>query len=382
MGNYFSNIHIKNNDRPILNKAEKVLTDYFSRKRIIPSSAEDADFEVTVFSSPDSDWTSVYCDGFTPNDILDIAPVVSETCGTDVLSISCFDSDYMFINLVNANDSTDAWLNIGELYDAKPLRRSNISAWKKKVSNFEAFKNAAKEEYVFAEDFLNSVKDCFGFAPYQYLGYETPGETHKLYFSCPKTEEDLKTKLEIYNFGLTPCQPGERSSCFAINNGGASQGIAVYFTGDYVENEEIVIKDAEFAYRDPSGEVISWPIFFEKVELSNGKWAYRWKDEAFEIPEKVPDDLSSKARIDEEFLRSFGIYFTPKGNKRKFLDIAVTFLPLSNPMDGQCLWKVWLYSGSKRNFIEEKNKDAKNDEILAFLGVKSELIDPNDYDLD
>ena len=74
--------------------------------------------------------------------------------------------------------------------------------------------------------------------------------------------------------------------------------------------------------------------------------------------------------------------FTPEGNARKRLDITVHFIPLKNPMDGQCGWRVWAGYESKRAFIEATNKRNASlpkefQEAEAF-----KQMNPDDFDLD
>ena len=192
------------------------------------------------------------------------------------------------------------------------------------------------------------------------------------------------TKLTIPMYTLTPCEPGKRAACSVLNTGAPSKGICVLFIGNYVESDEITVDDAEFFYTDSRGQSISTPITFEKRQWTEDRWVYCWEDENFPIPPAVSDSLPPQVKMKKEIARSFGIRYVPNGNKRKFLDITVVFAPLLNFEKGQCAWRVWGRSASKKEYIQKNNQSAQElrdygvpDEVIA-----QKLIDESDYDLD
>ena len=381
MGNYFSNLHIKTNEKTNLAEAEAVITEYFASVGAVPAE-QDGDFEVTVCVPDSGGYMSVYCDRFVPSDVMALSPVMSERFETDVLSIACFDSDYLFLNLVNVSEAADAWLNIGKSYEISPPRRTNMAAWRKRVSDFELFKAAAKQKYICAEDFLQTAEKSLGLPYEQAVDIGECAKSRKLYFSAPIAEDIPPTKLVIDRFELTPCQPGKISACFVSNKGAASKGIAVLFRGNYVEHEDITIDDAEFSYHDSHGNWVNIPISWKKIKLNNGEWAYFWEDEKFKIQPRVSESLPPNVQADKEYLRSFGVRYTPHGDRRKFLDIAVTFVPLSNALAGQCTWRVWGRHSSKREYIEQHNESWARFSNDYKLSSSNMMLDPNDYDMD
>lgn len=161
-------------------------------------------------------------------------------------------------------------------------------------------------------------------------------------------------KLKQRSYSLTPCYIGEPSVVSGVNVGGASKGLSVYFIGSYVEHEEITLSDVCFVeFRD--GETFSVPFELNKVQLSDGQWAYYYHNPDYEIPPKVGKKLSplKKQRIEQE--REIAVRFVPHGNPRKILDITVALVPDKN-IQGQTVWNVWHRSGSKSAYIEEHNK--------------------------
>ena len=382
MGSYFSNLHVKKGGAT-LDSVKKVICGDFLRVGYTVADASCGDFCVELYAPENSPWISVYSESFTHDYIVKLNKTISASLDTDVLSIACFDSDYMFLNLVNVNKRANLWLNVGELYEMKLPGRSNLLKWKKHISDFDSFKNAAEQDYVCAEDFLAEVEKHLDL-PYgqsaEWIRENAGSDIEKLYFSAPKDENMDKTKLKIKSFSLTPCIPGLRTGCFVENNGAASKGIRVLFIGDYVEGEDITLEDTAFVCHDADGELVETPISFKKVQLESGGWAYLWEDKDFPIPEVVSSALPPRARQEAEYRRSFGIRFKPVGNKRKFLDICIVFDPLENAYDGHCWWRVWGYHPTKKEYIDYTNNERLQD--AKMFGINPSLIDPDEYDLD
>ena len=383
MGAYFSNLHVRKNDTDP-SRLVSFITEYFAGKGYISANPDTADMQIALYAPEGSDWVSVCSEAFTHTDILAIAPGLSEACEADVLNIACFDSDYLFLNLLNAKQGLDLWLNVGDTPEIKKPRRNSVAGWKGHVADHGRFKAAAGKDYVCAEDFLLEVQDDLGIPAGRCAEYDLPEATDVLYFSAPAKAAVLPTKLTIPMYDLKPCEPGKRAACSVLNQGAASKGICILFTGDYVASEDITIDDAEFFYTDKRGQSVSIPITFEKREWRENLWVYCWEDESFPIPPAVSDGLPPQVKMKKEFARSFGIRYVPNGNKRKFLDITVVFAPLSNFEKGQCAWRVWSRAGSKRDFIREKNQSALRQRAYGVPDewIAKDLIDESDYDLD
>lgn len=381
MGSYFSNLHVKKNALS-LDSVKETIRGYFTWAGYDVADAENGDFFIELYAPEDSQWITICSESFTHKDVIKLGKTLSASTDSETLSISCFDSDYMFLNLVDIKKRLDLWLNIGEPYEMKPPRRGNLLAWKKYIADFKSFNDAAKQDYVCVEDFLLEVENHLAL-PYSQSTREcfegSEENTERLYFAVPKDE--LKpTTLKVWLFRLNPCTPGQRTTCFVENVGAPSKGIRIMFIGDYVKNDEITMEDVKFVYHDQMGEQIEVPITLKKTELSDGSFTYYWQDKDFNIPEAVPANLPPKVSLDESCKRIFGIRYTPVGNERKFLDICILFYPLENLQDGLGWWRVWGYHESKRDYIEYTNADAR--ESTKLYGVPLRLIDPDKYDLD
>ncbi len=383
MGAYFSNLHVKKNDTD-QSRLVSFITEYFSEKGYVSANPDTADIQIALYAPEGSDWVSICSEAFTHTDILALAPKLSEVCKTEILSVACFDSDYLFVNLLNTEKEFDLWLNIGDTPEIKKPRRSGIAAWKGHVTDHTRFKTAAGKDYVCTEDFLREAQDDLGISAEQCTGYDLPAAATTLYFSSPHAEDVPPTKLTIPMYDLTPCEPGKRAACSVLNQGKTSKGVCVLFVGDYIESEEITIDDSEFFYTDRSGKSVAIPITFEKRQWTEDLWVYCWEDANFPIPPAVPADLPPQIKMKKEFARSFGVRYVPNGNKRKFLDITVVFAPLSNFEKGQCFWRVWGRSASKRDFIREHNQAEQDMRAYGFPEdmIAAHLMNESDYDLD
>ena len=366
MGSWFSNIHIRKRETV----TEKTVAEYISKllavQQYLPAVSEsDADGAVAIICDKDDPWISVYSDILSLEDpklFSEIATPLSAQLHTDVRGISCFDSDYLYLNLINSDEKTDAWLGIGSASGLGIKRRSGLAAWKNKVYDFDAFSKAAKERYTFAEEFLGHVESnldlplLYGAAGYEFLqDLELDRKAEYFYFKLP---DDMKTpeptKLVPHTYSGMPCYLDKPHVVDGINVGGESRGLSVYFLGPYVEKEEITFSDVCFVKSKNDGNH-TIPFTLSKVQLSDGQWAYYYHDPAFRIPAKVDDRLpwSKWVRVVSE--KSIVVRFVPHGNPRKILDITVVLVPDKNP-EGQTGWNVWHRCGSKKAYIEEFNK--------------------------
>ena len=377
MGNYFANLFIKQNQQTTTDMITHTLIEHFSARDILPCDADKADFSVMLDLSGRT-WGALYCQGWGHEDLLALAPQLSEQCHTDVLSCACFDSDYMFLHLYNADSATDAFINIGKSDEIKRPRRNTLAAWKPHVKDFDAFKLASKQQYVCAEDFLLCMQEQISL-PDQNLF--DPASAITLYFSAPQDKKPTPPRLSIYmTASALPCKPGESTYCSVFNEGGESHGLHVIFVGSYLENDEITFDNAKLFYKNARGENVNQPLTFEKTKLCDGTPALVANCPDFKIPAAPSPNLPPRTLMEKTSERSIGVRFTPNGNVRKFLDITVAFLPHSNPTQGQCTWCVWRHYESKRAYIEAYNNDQL--QLHETYGAPLNLIDPDMYDLD
>lgn len=368
MGWWFSNVHVRKNETADEAALVRVLNDFMAERGLVPTDdAAEADSAIAVLSGAHP-WFTLCAEELSfqaPEQFREFGLRFSEALKTDVLGIVCLDSDYLYLNLINTTDNTDAWADVGifPIPDFDLGRQTELSAWENKVAQFNVFCKSVEKDYVCAEDFLDDVAPCLELpAPYnkadaadlEELGLKETAK--KLYYRRPpKKAADELPRLASYMYSLMPCRDGEVSSVNAINVGGAGKGIAVYFLGPYVEHDEITFSNVcFFRHKDNEGERV--PITLGKTQLTDGQWAYYYHDADFVIPEKIDERLPPRKRAKLEPERAICVCFVPHGNTRQMLDVTVVLVPDENPT-AQFAWNVWRkYCNSKREFIAEHNQ--------------------------
>ena len=364
MGFFFSNLHVRKTSDFSTDDFRAVLAEILRRQGFSSaSSPEDADLSLSIYDGGET-WISVCADGvdfYTEQSIRGICRPLSDQMAADVLTISCFDSDCLLLNLINTHSGTDAWAKVGK-YPGLRIR-SKPAKWHSLIEDVSKFKALLSKPYTFAEDSLEAIEPLLGLAHWQgrfceeLLSEERfAGKIQTFYYSLPETARKAEPpRLTIPCFDRMPCKMGESRIIRAANTGGRSTGLAVAFSGSYVEKEEIQFHDVQLEYAFDRTPRPTIPLRLEKTQTQDGQWIFYAEIPQFQIPSGVKEGLPARRAMDEEFKRSFGLRFTPEGNARKRLDITLHFIPLKNPA-GQCAWCVWLYSGNKRKFVEEFNE--------------------------
>lgn len=392
MGLTFSNLHI----RKVEGMSDQSVTDAISAAMqgigyILTEDQENADGTLFICAPEDSCWISLCSDLIeleSPKDVRQIAKPLSSSLCTDILAISCVDSDFLFLNLINENDQTDAWINVGRPYDDKLPRRIGFHAWAKKVRDLDTFKDAMKEEYAFAEDALGQLQESMALSKKQSLftAEETEEAVTQLYFALPEGETKAPLKFQqhqkIGNF-----YPGLYTEITVYNLGDASTGLAILFWGtyDFVEHDEITFSNVCLIYK--KREI---PIQLTKCTLEDGNHAFIWQDKHLHIPPRPANIID--CRISETLC--LGVSFVPHGNARRFLDIRVNLIPLKYAKKGQCSIYEWCWYHSKEEYIAAYNQRAaesarhwsSRDPAFAKIATRpfpegGGYMNPDDYDL-
>ena len=235
-----------------------------------------------------------------------------------------------------------------------------------------------KEQHVFAEEAFYGIADLLDMDGTQvalepdarYI--EDKESVSQLFFMAPKGTEKKLPELRIGMSNGNPCRMNEKNCIFVNNQGGRSKGIAIMICGDYVENDELTFDHVTFESDYGSDKRKIVPITLEKVRCTDGKMALYWEDEKFNIPPAVSQDIPIMKRMDMEFKRQFGVRFAVHGNPRKILDVKVFIIPLENRQKGSACWYVYMYEGTKEEYIREYNEHCWD---------KDQMLKPEDYDL-
>lgn len=352
MGMFFSNIHCRQTDSVNAQAVRDAMAKMMEVAGYqLTEPAEDSD--IMYICGSDCGWISVYTDSFTFASAQDTKKVIeplSETLHTDVLAVACFDSDYLFMHLVNTQDQTDAWANVGKNPDGPMPRRTNLTGWKNKVSDFDAFKTALRMRYVFAEEVFERTEATLGL-PFAHaclsdeLAFENDGKgfvVEKLHFR--KSSSNVPSEalnLVIPRYSLMPCQIGKPEIITALNTGGTSKGLVIAFSGDYVEHDEITFENVQLEYHFDLHPRKVIPLTLEKREWKSGQYVFYCALPDFKLPEKVDESLGWKRKMDLEFKREFGVRFTPVGDPAKVNAITLHFIPMKTAAgEGRCAWNA------------------------------------------
>ncbi len=395
MGMFFSNFHVRRTKELSMEGFLKSLTETVKKQRYSSVEASDkADISVSVFDAQGS-WISVCSDGFefdSDDAFRGICEPLSRLFSTEVMTISCYDSDCLLLHLVNSINGTDAWAKIGRYPGIG--KRSTPAKWKGHVSDLSRWKELLKKEYGFAEESLQEIEPALGLVREQGcftfdMASEKPyaGKTSTLYFALPETAQKPEPpRLKITRYSLDICEMDKDKMISVYNEGGKSTGLAIAFSGPYVENEEIRFRNVRLEYDYEKHPRPTIPLSLEKKKTSGGMWIYYAEIPDFRIPPRVKEGLSPQKEDKERFKREFGVRFTPEGNTRKRLDITVWLIPLKNFEKGQCGWCVWWHSGSKEAFIRSHNNQMmdliKRCEKMKVKGPAVNLLNTEDFDMD
>ena len=388
MGSWFSNLHIRRRNTVTGQTVMEFLDQWMKEQGYLTVSADEADGTIAIVEYENGQWISIYSDLMSfedPTQYAKIGVPLSERFHSDVLGISCFDSDYLYLNLLNTAEQTDAWIGIGSAAGLGIKRRSGLSQWKKKVLDFATFSEVAKKKYTCAEEFLAVAEPCLGLpeaqsaSSYEYLeDFKLNKIAQYHYYKLPAEMQTKEpTKLVPYMYNMMPCYIGKYSAVSAINVGEGSRGLSVYFVGPYVENEEITFTNVCLV-KHKGGCTEDTPIELTKVQLGNGEWAYYYHDPGFRIPPKVSDQLPPSKQMRAQLDNAIAVRFVPQGNPRKVLDITVVLAPDKYPQNNTA-WNVWRPFGSKEAFIKHHN-EGKRWWIDNGMGHVVTLLSEEDFD--
>jgi hypothetical protein len=361
MGSWFSNLNIRRSGTVTVEAAVQALG------RILvewgyeaAESAEDADGVLALLAREDSEWFTVCTELLPleePEQFASLGNALSGALHTDILGIGCFDSDYLWLNLLNTDEKIDGWVGIGNGKELGFSRRNKLTPWKKKVWDYARFAQCAREEHVVADGFLLETADCLGLPREQsgmgvrYLQEAAPEWlAARLYF---RQQEALQVTEQVelghYENSL-PCLAGYENHLSALSLGASGTGLRIWFLVPGGESDEVVFENVRLL-RDQRLESIE--LIWD--HMPDGRWAWCWHDPAFAVLPAVKGRMTREKRQALEQQRRFTIHFTPRGNNRKMLDIQIGFVPDENP-EGGTWWNVWKKYGTREEFIRHHNR--------------------------
>ena len=154
MGLSFNNIQLR---LPGTFDPEAIVARLTADKGLTPvESMDEADVRILVLKQPGSQWVTIASDLFDtdPEAADSLSRDLAQAFGTPVLVVGCFDSDYLYLNLVDPAHSVDAWAATGRFPGEHAPRRSNFTRWNGYVADVERLRQLMRQRRVFAEDCL------------------------------------------------------------------------------------------------------------------------------------------------------------------------------------------------------------------------------------
>lgn len=361
VGSWFANMSVRRSDSVTVEAVTAYVLELMQQRRLDRvEDPEEADGAVVLLASEDAQWITLCSDLLPleePKEFAALGTAMSAALHADVLGAACFDSDYLWLNLINADQNLDGWVGIGSGKELGFTRRNKLTPWKKKVRDYDRFARCAKEGYIVADGFLYDTADCLGLpvrqsnAAVDYLKDLDPEKKGVyLYFSLREDARAReKVRLAHYDMGV-PCLVGYENHVPTINQGAAGTGLRIWLLLNGADREEVTYDNV---YIQRGTQQI--PIMLTWEQMADGRWAWCWHDPQFPIPPAVTGRMKQEKRWKLESQRIFSIHFTPRGNSRRTLDIQVGFVPDENP-EGGTWWNVLRNYGSKEAFIKEHNR--------------------------
>ena len=365
MGSWFANISVRKRGGIGPEEILRRVSERLAGQGYGPAaSPEEADVSFAVVTKPDSRWYTLYSDGMDPGEAFSagMAAELSAALGTETLEIACFDSDYLYLNLLDAGAKLDAWAGVGSAAGMGIRRRTGLSAWQGRVEDFPRFKEGIRQKRICAEDALGDLAPCLGLpAEQSNTCYEELTEGERAHFRLlHRAETDEPVHLEFFSAGggRLPEETENEEHLFVINQGRAARGLSVFFIAPGLTSGEVTLHDARLIVLH-GRERVSIPMELEKVKLKDGGWAYYYHNPNLRIPARVPDGLTPRKYIEEQYNRAIVVCFRPRGAIDQVADITVHLVP-DESHEGHMAWCVWWINESKEAFLASREEYERN----------------------
>ena len=322
-------------------------------KNLTPvESADEADVRIRVLRQPGSQWITVASDLFDadPETADSMSRDLAQAFGAPVLTVGCFDSDYLYLNLLDPAHNVDAWAATGRFPGGRAPRRSNFTRWQGYAADVERFRQVMRQRHVFAEECLTDVAQLLSI-PVEQLSClpedDTAGaETGVFFFRADSSAELTEPpEFEARTYNIYYSLDAEPVLASFINKGGASRGVGIAFGGPCFDRRKVRIKQMHFQTHDRQGEWVFTPVELNEITDANGHaWMYG-ECPSLPIPEAIPDTLPPGIRQKKEFQRMITVRFSAGNHPRQVSGIAldddmyIVLIPLANKsgQKGVCL---------------------------------------------
>lgn len=340
MGYSFANIQIRKTDGKDTD-AQRIADILTSGKKLtaVPEG-ESADILIDVLSDSESPWITVVSDLFDEDSeqCVLFAKLLSEKLKTPTIAIYDFDSDYLFLNLLDAEKATDAWAACGRFPFGRAPRRSNFSAWRGYVPDTEAFRKVMRGPYTFAEECLEGAAQMLSLPVSQSARCMESAPLHGIQRFRYRLAEAPETGKQP-EFFLThwPISYGFGSANILSfsNEGGASRGVGVFLGGPCLESRLVEIESVFICQEYFGAERMELPLQLKQTTFRSGQTGWYCELPDFPIPPAAPRNLPWKKAMRMEFQRQITLRFRLLRTFRaetadRLGELRVTLIPLKN----------------------------------------------------
>ncbi|MBQ7183856.1 MAG: hypothetical protein IJR97_07710 [Clostridia bacterium] len=344
MGYSFTNIQIRNTGEAIdCDRLLSILTDGKKLRRV--DKAEGADIIIAIIPGRENGWLTVASDLFEEDieQTITLAKKFSVLLQRETLVIGCFDSDYLFLNLLDNRSGTDAWASCGRYPEGRAPRRSNYTAWKGHVPDVQAFKTAMRLNGAFAEECLENIEPILSLPVSQgQFCAESAMEDETARCFCFTLEEG-ESKQELPRFSTGRSRSiiyyFDRDNVVSfLNESGSSRGVWVFFSGPVIDQRLVEIESVSIQLRAPHDRWTFVPVEIKEIPTKDGRRWLGGTAPEVRIPKMVPKGLSWKKTMIMEFERTINVRFklvcitdAPRDEKQQ---LQVILMPTENH-DGQ-----------------------------------------------
>ena len=307
------------------------------------------EFSFTI-SPSGKGWHTVQCELFVGDDFPDYASALSEALGTPALSLSCFDSDFIWLQLHKSGTFGEAC--IGTPYDDEPPSPSK-AFWLDFVHDFDRFSEILSCEFVFAEETLIPLGRLIGFdgeallspnAASLSIGFSSIKPVEKPYVEdgCPRFA------LHGNLFGQNnPYQRNKNSAITFLNLGGPGTGMTIIAESPDLDREDVSLENASISHGvvNPdgsyhcNGNLASFN--FSRYKLDDGSIQWRAVLPDFRIPKGLNTNWTGSTWNKTSMVESScSIVFRYVLRTPVFLSsLRFTFIPHENP-NGCYIWDI------------------------------------------
>ena len=341
MGYSFANIQIRklSGTAPDAEQIAGILT--AGRKVAEAAEGEAADIVIDILQETDSPWITVVSDLFDEDneECIRSAGQLSGALQTQALAVYCFDSDYLFLNLLDAEKGTDAWAACGHFPLGKAPRRSNFSAWKNDVTDVSALRQVMQKHYVFAEECLEGLTDILSLPVSQSgrcMDSAAPASgVRRFRYRLTEAFEPGKLPVFICDFPSVSYAFGTDNIVSFSSKGGASRGVGVFFGGPCLASRLVEIESVSIEQQDGRGGRTKLPVYLKQTAFKSGQTGWYCELPEVSIPQAVPSGLPWKKAMDLRFQKMINVRFRLLRTFRaeyaeRLGELRIALIPLKN----------------------------------------------------